>query len=85
MRSQRKSRKPPTSNRASHSDRGKLPWTPAVKTLFFERRFGLPISNFAGMVLGPRLANGDRSLLLIADNGRGTWQSIYALRLRGVP
>jgi hypothetical protein len=33
------------------------------------------------MALGPRLANGQRSLLLIADNGGGTWQSIYALGL----
>jgi hypothetical protein len=60
-------------------------WTPVRKTLLFERRFGLPVSNFEGMALGPRLANGDRSLLLIADNGGGTWQSIYALRLRGLP
>ena len=62
---------------------GRTDWTPAVKTLLFERRFGLPVSNFEGMALGPRLANGDRSLLLVADNGGGTWQSIYALRLRG--
>ena len=64
---------------------GRTDWRPAVKTLLFERRFGLPVANFEGMALGPRLANGDRSLLLIADNGGGTWQSIYALRLRGVP
>ena len=60
-------------------------WTPVPKTLLFERRFGLPVANFEGMGLGPRLADGDRSLLLIADNGGGTWQSIYALRLRGLP
>ena len=64
---------------------GRTDWKPAAKTLLFERRFGLPIANFEGMALGPRLANGDRSLLLIADNGGGTWQSIYALRLRGAP
>lgn len=64
---------------------GRTDWKPAEKTLLFERRFGLPVANFEGMALGPRLANGDRSLLLIADNGGGTWQSIYALRLRGVP
>jgi len=62
---------------------GRTDWAPAGKTLLFERRFGLPVSNFEGMALGPRLANGERSLLLIADNGGGTWQSIYALRLRG--
>lgn len=64
---------------------GRTDWTPARKTLLWERRFGLPVSNFEGMALGPRLAGGDRSLLLIADNGGGTWQSIYALRLRGLP
>ena len=60
---------------------GRTDWEPAHKTLLFERRFGLPVSNFEGMALGPRLANGQRSLLLIADNGGGTWQSIYALML----
>ena len=60
-------------------------WSPVRKTLLFERRFGLPVANFEGMGLGPRLADGDRSLLLIADNGGGTWQSIYALKLRGLP
>ena len=61
---------------------GRTDWEPARKTLLFERRFGLPVSNFEGMGFGPRLANGERSILLIADNGGGTWQSIYALRLR---
>ena len=60
-------------------------WTPATKALLWEGRFGLPVSNFEGMALGPRLADGSRSLLLVADNGSGTWQSIYALALRGVP
>lgn len=60
-------------------------WIPATKTLLWEGRFGLPVSNFEGMALGPRLADGSRSLLLVADNGGGTWQSIYALTLRGVP
>ena len=62
---------------------GRADWKPVEKTLLFERRFGLPVANFEGMALGPSLANGDRSLLLLADNGGGTWQSIYALRLRG--
>jgi hypothetical protein len=64
---------------------GRSDWVPARKTLLFERRFGLPVSNFEGMAFGPRLANGERSVLLIADNGGGTWQSIYALRLREDP
>ena len=41
--------------------------------------------DFEGMAIGPRLADGDRSLLLLSDNGGGSWQSIYALRLRGLP
>lgn len=64
---------------------GRTDWEPARKTLLFERRFGLPVSNFEGMAFGPRLANGERSVLLISDNGGGTWQSLYALRLRGDP
>jgi hypothetical protein len=63
---------------------GRSDWKPVRKTRLFERRFGLPVSNFEGMALGPRLSNGDRSLLLLADNGGGTWQSIYAVRLRGL-
>lgn len=64
---------------------GRTDWKPVSKTLLFERRFGLPVSNFEAMALGPPLARGERSLLLLADNGGGTWQSIYALRLRGLP
>jgi len=64
---------------------GRADWTPASKVLLWEKRFGLPVSNFEGMALGPRLSRGTRSLLLIADNGGGTWQSIYALELRGAP
>jgi len=64
---------------------GREDWTPAVKSLLWEGRFGLPVSNFEGMALGARLADGSRSLLLMADNGGGTWQSIYALALRGAP
>ena len=37
--------------------------------------------NFEGMALGPSLANGDRSLILIADNGAGVAQHRYALRI----
>jgi hypothetical protein len=62
---------------------GRSDWQPASKTLLWEGRFGLPVSNFEAMALGPRLSRGSRSLLLMADNGGGTWQSIYALELRG--
>jgi hypothetical protein len=62
---------------------GRADWRPVSKRLLWERRFGLPVSNFEGMALGPPLSRGGRSLLLLADNGGGTWQSFYALELRG--
>ncbi|RIK93894.1 MAG: hypothetical protein DCC71_23690 [Proteobacteria bacterium] len=37
--------------------------------------------NFEGIALGPPLANGDRSLLLVSDDGAGFRQSVLALRL----
>ena len=62
---------------------GRSDWRAVAKTLLWERLFGLPVSNFEAMAMGPRLSRGSRSLLLMADNGGGTWQSIYALELRG--
>ena len=62
---------------------GRTDWQPVRKSLLFERGFGLPVSNFEGMASDRGWRTGDRSLLLVADNGGGTWQSIYALRLRG--
>lgn len=49
-----------------------------------ELEFPLSNSNFEGIALGPRLGNGDRSLILIADNNAGTAQALYALRLSGL-
>ncbi|HUP19320.1 MAG TPA: esterase-like activity of phytase family protein [Gemmatimonadota bacterium] len=57
-------------------------WTPVEKTLLLELRPGLIMANYEAMALGPELEGGDRSLLLMADNGGGTIQSIYALRVR---
>lgn len=51
------------------------------KTLLAEMTFPLSNSNFEGITLGPRLAGGDRSVLLIADNNAGTRQALFALRL----
>lgn len=59
-------------------------YEPVSKRRLAELRFGLVNSNFEGMALGPRLENGDRSLLLIADNGGGDRQSVYALRVAGI-
>jgi hypothetical protein len=53
------------------------------KTLLWEGLF--PDDNFEGIALGPLLANGDRNLLLVSDDGAGLNQSLYALRLVGVP
>jgi hypothetical protein len=39
------------------------------KSLLWERRF--PFSNFEGMTLGPPLAGGRRSILLVSDDGGG--------------
>ena len=60
-------------------------YTPAAKRLLWEGRFGLTNSNFEGIALGPRLRNGDRALLLLADNNGGAAEAIYALRLSGLP
>ena len=59
-------------------------YIPASKRLLWEEGFGLTNSDFEGMALGPRLRNGDRALLLIADNNGGTSQALYALRLSGL-
>lgn len=57
---------------------------PVKKTRLVELTFPLSNSNFEGIALGPRLANGDWSLLLVADNQAGTMQALYALRLSGL-
>jgi hypothetical protein len=57
-------------------------YTPVAKTLLWEGLFS--DDNFEGIALGPLLANGDRSLLLVSDDGSGA-QSVLSLRLTGVP
>lgn len=59
-------------------------YVPVAKRLLAEQRFGLANSNFEGMALGPELENGDRSLLIVADNGGGDRQSVYAFRISGI-
>jgi hypothetical protein len=58
-------------------------YAPVAKTLLWEGFF--PDDNFEGIALGPVLANGDRSLLLVSDDGAGLQQSVLALRLTGIP
>lgn len=57
-------------------------FTEVAKTVLWEGIF--PDDNFEGIALGPILANGDRSLLLVSDDGSGLHQSVYALRLVGL-
>lgn len=59
-------------------------YIPAGKRLLWEQVFGLTNSNFEGMTLGPGLRNGDRVLILVADNNGGSSQALYTLRLRGL-
>lgn len=53
---------------------------PVGKTLMWERVFSG--ENFEGLTLGPALADGGRSIILVSDDGNGLRQSLYALRLR---
>jgi hypothetical protein len=63
------------------------PYVPVEKRLLVELtgKTG-PESNFdfEGLALGPQLVDGKHSLILIADNGTGTSQTLYALRLVGL-
>jgi hypothetical protein len=54
-------------------------FTPVSKTLLWEGYFS--DDNFEGITLGPTLANGDRTLVLVSDDGAGFSQSLLALRL----
>jgi len=56
-------------------------YTPAHKTLLWELNSGFTNSNFEGMGLGGRLANGDQLLILIADNDTGRNEALFSLRL----
>ena len=61
---------------------------PVGKRLLWERNMGIiPSRNFEGLALGsalPQLGPTSHSVLLIADNGGGTNQHLYALILHGL-
>lgn len=59
-------------------------YTAARKRLLWEMNSGFTNSNFEGMCLGPTLRNGDRVILLIADNDQGRSEAVYTLRLIGL-
>jgi len=59
-------------------------WTPVTKTLLWDRVFAT--ANYEGMTLGPTLAGGDISLLLISDDQGGLGsQDVLALKVTAVP
>ena len=55
-------------------------YRPAGKTLIFSR--ATLTNNFEGIALGPQLADGWCSLILIADSGGGTTHYLMPLRIR---
>jgi len=60
------------------------PFTPVSKRLLWERNAGFD-QNYEGLALGPSLDAGDRSLLLISDDGGSGTSYLYPLRLRPAP
>lgn len=67
----------PTSRLPSLADADCIP---ARKILLFERATGFV--NFEGIALGPQLADGSRSLLLIADSNDGPTHTFLPLKIR---
>jgi len=71
---------------AGATDVTKLPalegatFTPARKTLLFAEGTGM--RNYEGLALGPPLADGTRSLILVADSHGGTEHCFLPLKLR---
>lgn len=63
-------------------------YTPVRKTLLFDvNKAGFLVDNLEGMTLGPELPDGDRTLVLIADDNFERFkqfQQVLALRLRSV-
>lgn len=63
-------------------------YTRVTKTLLWEKNMGSVMTrNFEGIALGaalPALGSNSYSVLLVADNGSGTQQHLYALVINGV-
>ncbi|MBX3027406.1 esterase-like activity of phytase family protein [bacterium] len=53
---------------------------PVAKTLLWQRT--APNQNFEGMAVGPTLADGSHSLILVSDDGHRLAQALYPLRIR---
>lgn len=58
-------------------------YSPLHKRLLWQQSF--PNINYEGAALGPALADGARSLVLISDDGYQQRQALYALTLQRVP
>lgn len=75
-------------NTSALADLDGVPCTPVTKTLLWEKNMGsVATRNFEGITLGPALpgvGSNSHSVLLIADNGGGTQQHLYALIANGV-
>ena len=56
------------------------PCHPAGKILLLDRATGFV--NFEGLTLGPKLADGTRSLIIIADSNGGTTHTLLPLKVR---
>jgi len=70
-----------TNGNASVADEA---WTAVSKTLLWEQTFSF--TNFESLTLGPTLADGRQSLLLVSDDGAPlNTQSLYALTLEATP
>jgi hypothetical protein len=63
------------------ADLDDAPFTLASKTLLWEATVTGASGDFEGMTLGPQIDAQTYSLLLIADNGSGSEQSLYPLTL----
>jgi hypothetical protein len=55
-------------------------YRPVAKKMVFDRDTGLAM--YEGLCLGPRLADGSRSLLMISDGDAGAKASLCALKVR---
>ncbi len=70
------------------SDLDGASYTPVNKTLLWETNMGsISTRNFEGIALGtalPQVGSNSYSVLLVADNGGGTNQHLYALVVNGV-
>ncbi len=60
--------------------------TPVSKSLLFDLDvLGIPLDNIEGITLGPKLANGNRSVILVSDNNFSGTQFTQFIVMQAVP